>query len=272
MRFEFLFPIFLVMSFLFLKYYKGDKYLKMIGLCQDMADKDGKERVQKIIANAGMMSRRKAEKAIVAGKVKVNGKVITIGDKADASKDKITVDGKKVELGRKVYLMLNKPVDCLTTLRDPKGRKTIFAYLPYMERVIPCGRLDYKTEGLLLLTNDGDFANKIMHPRYEVEKKYEVHLDRGFSDEDFGRLRKGVRIDELDVTTRPAKARALSEDGKVIEITIHEGKNRIVRRMMHALGYKVARLIRTKVGKLELGSLRPGKFRKLNNNEINMFR
>ncbi len=238
------------------------------------------QRVQKIIANAGLMSRRKAEEVIAAGKVKVNGSVIGLGDKADPLKDVITLDGRKVELGKRLYIMFHKPVDCLTTLSDPKGRKTIFSYLPKNERLIPCGRLDYKTEGLLLLTNDGDWANKIMHPRYEVEKTYLVFLDKDFSKEDIVKLKKGIFLEDLDFTTRPAKVRYAGffspsrSKGKkdVIELTIHEGKNRIVRRMMKALGYGVKRLVRVKVGKLSLGELRPGKYRKLSKKEIDMFR
>ncbi|HII71971.1 TPA: rRNA pseudouridine synthase [Candidatus Woesearchaeota archaeon] len=230
------------------------------------------QRVQKIIANAGITSRRRAEELIAEGKVKVNGKVIGLGDKADPDRDNIIVDGKKLELGKKLYVMFHKPVDCLTTLDDPKGRKTIFSYLPFKTRLIPCGRLDYKTEGLLLLTNDGDWANKVMHPRYEVEKTYLVTLDKEFRHEDLEKVKKGVWIDEFGAETRPAKVRYASEDKKTIEITIHEGKNRIVRRMMKAMEYNVARLMRTRVGNLDLGELRRGTHRKLSNKEIMMFK
>ena len=166
-----------------------------------------KQRVQKIISNAGLMSRRKAEVLIGAGKVKVNGEVIGLGDQADPNKDKILVDGERLKLGKRLYVMLHKPGDCLTTLDDPKGRKTILAYLPFKTRLIPCGRLDFKTEGLLLLTNDGDWANKVMHPRYEVDKTYIIHLDKAFAAEDIKQVKKGVEIEELGITTRPAKIR-----------------------------------------------------------------
>jgi len=227
------------------------------------------ERVQKIIANAGICSRRAAEDLIYAGKVKVNGKVITIGSKADASKDKIIVDGKMVKGSEKVYLAFNKPGDCLTTLDDPAGRKTIFNYLRLKERVIPVGRLDFKTEGLLFLTNDGEFANRVMHPRYEVEKTYLVFLDKPFTLEDIDKVKKGILIE--DVKTGNAKVRYASPDKDAIEVTLHEGRNRIVRRMMESLGFTVKRLIRTKVGKVDLGDLKSGKTRVLSYQEIRQF-
>ena len=230
------------------------------------------ERVQKIIANAGLTSRRKAEDLIAAGKVRVNNKVITLGDKADARVDKITVEGTKLKIAQKIYLMFHKPIDCLTTLSDPLGRKTIFDYIKFQERLIPCGRLDYKTEGLLLVTNDGDWANKIMHPRYEVEKTYLVKVDKEFSKEDMERVKTGIRLDDLDVTTAPAKIRYAGDDKRVIEVRIHEGMNRIVRRMMQELGYRVARLARVKIGKLELGELKMGKWRTLRRNEVEFFK
>ena len=227
------------------------------------------ERVQKIIANAGMCSRRRAEELIQDGKVKVNGAVITIGSKADVRKDKIIVDGREIRRTEKIYLAFNKPGDCLTTLDDPRGRKTIFSYIKLPDRVIPVGRLDFKTEGLLLITNDGEFANKVMHPRYEVEKTYMVFLDKAFEVADIDKLKKGMGIE--GIKTSPAKVRYASLDKKVIEVTIHEGRNRIVRRMMEELGYTVMRLIRTKVGTVDIGNLQPGKFRKMSYQEVRQF-
>lgn len=223
-------------------------------------------RVQKLIANAGICSRRKAEELIEAGKVKVNGQLITIGDKADPEKDRILVDGRPLSQPKKIYLAFNKPPDCLTTLDDPKGRRTIFHYLPKDDRIIPIGRLDFKTEGLLLLTNDGDFANRIMHPRYEVKKTYLVMLDRPFEKEHIAKLKAGIDIE--DQRTSPAKVRYAHENREVIAITIHEGRNRIVRKMMKELGYNVKRLIRTRIGSIDIGDLAKGKYRNLSQQEV----
>ncbi|NQU78903.1 rRNA pseudouridine synthase [Candidatus Woesearchaeota archaeon] len=224
------------------------------------------QRVQKIIANAGVCSRRKAEDLIEQGRVSVNGKVITIGSKADLFTDVILVDEKKLPKPPKIYLAFNKPPDCLTTLDDPKGRKTILDYVKLNYRIIPVGRLDFLTQGLLLLTNDGDFANHVMHPRYEVKKSYLVFLDKRFSSKDLELIRKGVDIG--DVITKPANAKFASPAQDVVEITLHEGQNRIVRRMMKMLGYSVKRLIRTRVGPVELGNLAQGKQRNLTQEEI----
>jgi 23S rRNA pseudouridine2605 synthase len=223
------------------------------------------QRVQKIISNAGMMSRRKAEEFIAQGRVRVNGKIIKLGDKA-AEEDKITVDGKQVSKRRKRYIMFHKPPNCLTTLDDPKGRRTIFSYVKEKERLIPVGRLDFLTEGLLLLTNDGDFANKIMHPRYEVKKNYMAFLDRPLSDNDRKKLEAGVVIEGKK--TSPAKVTYESEDKDLVQVSIHEGRNRIVRKMLFSLGYKTKRLIRIKIGKLDLGDLPKGKYRELTKKEI----
>lgn len=227
------------------------------------------QRVQKIIANAGICSRRKAEKLIEEGKVKVNGKLISIGSKADLEKDTILVEGRKVTRPKKKYLAFNKPPDCLTTLDDPRGRKTIYHYLSRSQRLIPVGRLDFKTQGLLLLTNDGDFANRVMHPRYEVEKTYLVFLDKAFTAEHILAVKKGMNLG--DTSTRPAKLRYASPAHDVIELTIHEGQNRVVRKMMRQLGYRIKKLIRTKVGHVSLGSLPQGRTRKLSHKEVQGF-
>ncbi len=227
------------------------------------------QRVQKIIANAGICSRRKAEELIEDGKVKVNGKIITIGSKADPLNDKIFVDGKPVKLSKNIYLAFNKPPDCLTTLDDPQGRKTIFDYIQLKERLIPVGRLDFKTEGLLFLTNDGDFANRVMHPRYEVDKTYLVFLDKKFEKEDIDKLKSGIDID--GTRTSPAKVRYANISKDAIEVTIHEGRNRIVRRIMESLSYTVRKLIRIKIGHVNLGNLSLGQHRSLSYNEVRKF-
>lgn len=227
------------------------------------------QRVQKIIANSGICSRRKAEELIKQGKVKVNGKVATIGMSADPDRDNISVDGARLAKQQKLYLAFNKPPDCLTTLEDPRGRKTFLAYVKLKERVIPVGRLDFLTQGLLFLTNDGDFANKVMHPRYEVEKTYLVFLDKEFSLDDVKKVKQGIQLEEFK--TNPAKVRFASPVKDVIEVTLHEGQNRVVRKMMQSLGYRVKRLIRTKIGNVELGDIAQGKYRKMSYDEVKQF-
>ena len=219
-------------------------------------------RVQKLLSNYGYCSRRKAEELIEQGRVKVNGKAITIGDKASED-DKIYVDGKLVSKGRKVYLIFNKPVHCVTALND-SHHKTIMHYIKVKERVFPIGRLDYNTSGLLLLTNDGDFANKVMHPRYEVKKTYLVEVNKPIDKHSITKIEKGVLLE--DGKTSPAKARKIEDN--VIEVTIHEGKNRIIRRIMEKLGYSIRFIERVKIGELGLGRLRQGEYKKLSKKEM----
>lgn len=212
------------------------------------------QRVQKLLSNYGYCSRRKAEELIKEGRVKVNDKVISLGDQAEEN-DNLFVDDKPVTAEKKVYLLFHKPVGCVTALEDPE-HETIMEYIHIKERVFPIGRLDYNTSGLIILTNDGDFANKIMHPRYEIKKTYRVALFEEMKEEDIEQLRKGVELE--DGITLPAEVKVIMNT--IIDITIHEGRNRIVRRMINALGYNVRTLKRTKVGEWSLGELKEGEY------------
>lgn len=212
-------------------------------------------RVQKLLSNYGYCSRRKAEDLIKDGRVKVNGKTIVIGDQATEN-DIIEVDGKKVSADKKIYLAFHKPIHCATALED-KFQKTIMDYLDFEERIFPIGRLDYNTSGLLLLTNDGDFANSIMHPRYEVKKTYLAETSEPLSQKAINKISGGIMLE--DGMTAPAKVKQLP--GNKVEITIHEGKNRIIKRMLKELGYNTVSLQRIRIGKLELGDLQVGAYR-----------
>ena len=214
-------------------------------------------RVQKLLSNYGYCSRRKAEKLIEEGRVKVNNKVITIGDKAKET-DKIYVDNILVQKEKKVYILFHKPLKCVTALTDPVF-DTVMDHIDIKERVFPVGRLDYNTSGLLILTNDGDFANKIMHPRYEIKKTYLVGLYRPIDKNQIQRIEKGILLS--DGKTSPAKVK--QHEPALIEITIHEGKNRIIRRMLTKLGFKTKFLKRTKIGAYSLGNLKPGQYKQL---------
>jgi len=223
------------------------------------------QRVQKIISNAGYCSRRKAETLIEEGYVQVNGKTITIGDKADPDTDKITVEGNNIKIPKRRYIIFHKPRGCLTTTTDPRRRKTIYNYIQLKERLIPIGRLDLNTAGLLLLTNDGDFANKIMHPRYEVEKTYQVELDRPLEGLDRAKLERGVTIEGH--RTWPAK---VQKRDNFYLVTIHEGRNRIIRKMMNKIKYKVVNLKRVAIEGLSLKGLKEGEWRDLTRKEKKM--
>jgi|TARA_Y100000310_G_scaffold22935_2_gene21930 23S rRNA pseudouridine2605 synthase len=214
------------------------------------------------MSNYGYCSRRKAEKLIEEGKVKVNGKTISIGDKASES-DKITVNNELISKQKKVYLMLHKPVGCVTAVHDQQYR-TVMHYIKTEERVFPVGRLDYNTSGLLLLTNDGDLANKIMHPRYETKKTYVAFIENPITSSQLKSIKSGIELE--DGKTRPAAVNVLKN--KIIELTIHEGRNRIVRRMLEEIGVKITSLKRTKIGKLSLGDLKPKEYRILSEKDI----
>lgn len=234
-----------------------------------------KIRLQKLIAESGLCSRRKAEEYIKQGKVKVNGRVASIGDGATL-KDVISVDGERIYLSKKrekYYIMLNKPRGYVTTMSDELDRRCVTELLEdFPERVYPIGRLDRNSEGLLLFTNDGKFANDIMHPSRHVSKTYRVTVRPGITDEQLVQLSEGVVID--DRKTLPANVTVLTqEQGRVVlQIVIREGRNRQVRKMCEAVGLEVARLKRTAIGPVKLGMLKPGTYRELNSEELRALR
>ncbi|WP_018131949.1 pseudouridine synthase [Effusibacillus pohliae] len=227
------------------------------------------ERLQKVLARAGVASRRKCEELIVAGKVTVNGQVVReLGMKVDPERDRIAVDGKLIEQERKVYVLLNKPTGVVTTASDPRGRRTVLDIVQIKERVFPVGRLDMNTSGLLLLTNDGELANGLMHPRHEVEKRYRAEVKGEISEHALSRLEKGVLLE--DGLTAPAKVKLIrrTPERSLFDITIHEGRNRQVRRMCEAVGHPVIKLQRVQLAFLTLGVLRPGSWRMLTQREV----
>ena len=225
-------------------------------------------RLNKYIAECGICSRRKADILIESGKVLVNDIVIKdLGVKIDDTKDQVKVDGKTISKEDKfVYIMLNKPKGYVTTNSEQFGRKSVLDLIDTDYRIFPIGRLDMNTEGLLLLTNDGEFANKLMHPKNKVEKTYIANVKGNITEENIEHLINGVDIGGY--ITKPAKVRIISKDKNEIEIKISEGKNRQVRKMCEAVGLKVINLKRISIGKLNLGNLKIGEYRYLNKSEI----
>ena len=219
------------------------------------------ERVQKIIARRGYCSRRAAEALIEQGKVAVNGRIVSLGDQAEDS-DTITVDGTPLQIQELRYLAYHKPVGLVTALTDAH-EKTIFDDLTIPERVVPVGRLDKWTSGLLILTNDGEFANRIAHPRYELEKEYVISAPHPLSDSQLERIRNGLVLDDGPAT--PVAVGRLDEHRAWI--VLHEGRNRIVRRMAEAVGIKLNGLVRVRIGSLVLGDLEVGSYRELSVDE-----
>lgn len=228
------------------------------------------ERLQKIIAASGMVSRRAAEELIAAGKVSVNGVAAALGDKADAARDRITVNGKALAPPEeKVYIMLNKPKGYVTTLRDEKGRRTVAELVKDAGlRLYPVGRLDMYSEGLLIMTNDGEFAERLMHPRGGVEKCYRTRVKGEVSQAAIERLCEPMVIDGYRTHGAKVETEKLSQDGGVLVITISEGRNRQVRKMCEQAGLKVTRLQRVSEGGVRLGDLKPGTWRPLTRAEI----
>jgi 23S rRNA pseudouridine2605 synthase len=228
------------------------------------------ERIQKILSRCGVASRRRAEEMIIEGLVTVNGAPATIGMKADLGRDHIKVRGKLINrVEASVYLLFHKPAKCLTAMDDREGRLTVKDFLKRVKPLVfPVGRLDYNSEGLLILTNDGELANQILHPRHKVPKTYLVKIDGVLAGEDIGKLEKGIRLE--DGLTAPAKIRRVkkTKSNSWIEITIHEGRKRQIRRMLQRVGHPVIKLIRTRINGLELSDLRPGEYRYMKPEEV----
>ena len=227
-------------------------------------------RLQKFISQCGIASRRKAEELILQGKVKINGKPAVLGDKVTAA-DKVYISGKRVVMpkARYRYIMLNKPRGFITTMNDERGRKCVAEQVANVgERVYPIGRLDKDSEGMLVFTNDGEFANKVMHPRNSVYKFYRVTVRPDITEEQLIKLETGVELD--GVKTAPAIVHVLhKEPGRVVlEMILHEGKNREIRRMCEAVGLEVARLRRTQIGGVKMGMLKQGDWRDLTEKEV----
>ena len=228
------------------------------------------ERLQKVIASSGITSRRKAEELITAGKVKVNGEVVTeLGTKV-TDKDRIEVDNVLIAKELKEYYLLNKPRGVVTTTSDDKGRKTVVDLIPTNARIYPVGRLDYDTTGVLLLTNDGDFANILMHPASEVEKVYMAKLKGIIKGEHINTLKEGIKLD--DQVVKPPRVKLKKVDQKtntcMVQISIHEGKNHQVKRMFEAVGFEVLKLKREREAFFDLKDLQSGEFRKLTPKEV----
>ena len=228
-------------------------------------------RLQKYIAMCGAASRRGAEEQILAGRVKVNDQVVReMGVKVEIGADKVYLDGEELKITtKKYYIMLNKPAGYVTTVKDQFERPTVTDLIDLKARVVPVGRLDYETEGLLILTNDGDFNYRVTHPKFETSKKYFVEINGGISIKGLNMLRRGVVIDGFK--TSPADVEMIDAvKGKTtFHITIHEGRNRQVRKMFEAVGCKVTYLKRVQIGNVELGNVPVGHWRHLTTHEIN---
>ncbi len=230
-------------------------------------------RLQKYLAEAGIASRRKCEELILDGKIEVNGKVVTeLGTKVTEN-DKVKYNGKLISpVEEKIYILLNKPIGYVTTVKDQFGRDTVLDLVKVDKRIVPVGRLDMYTSGALILTNDGEFVNKLTHPKNEVNKTYNVTISGKITQEDVNKLQKGVKIDD-NYITKPAKVKILKIDEEKnisrIQITIHEGKNRQVRKMCNAIDKKVLALHRSKIGDIDVKDLKIGTWRYLTKKEIN---
>ena len=228
------------------------------------------ERLQKILASSGVASRRKSEELITSGRVSVNGQVIKeLGTKVSGT-DIILVDGKEITREEKVYYLLNKPRGVVTTVSDDKGRKTVLDFIDTNQRIYPIGRLDYDTTGLLILTNDGEFANLMMHPRSEIDKVYVAKLEGIIKGEEIKKLTTGVMVDGEKLKATRAKLKKVNREtnSSIVEITIHEGKNHQVKKMFASVGFNVEKLKRERLGFLTLDNLKSGEYRHLNPKEV----
>lgn len=226
------------------------------------------ERLQKILANFGIASRRKAEEFISEGRVKINGRVAKLGDKCDENIDEILLDDTPIKVeNKRVYYLLNKPKGYISTAKDERGRKTVLDLAPKEFRIYPVGRLDCDTEGLLILTNDGELTNALIHPSFEIEKTYIAKVAGNLTADKLKLLQKGIMLE--DGMTAPAKVKVLEkgQDFKV-EITIHEGRNREIRRMFAAVSCKVKALKRIRFANITLEKLDEGKYRELTDKEV----
>ena len=229
------------------------------------------ERLQKLLSRAGIASRREAEKIILEGRVTVDGKIISeLGAKADPNLNKICVDGKILTFdAEKIYLLLNKPKNFLSTVKDDRGRRTVLDLVKEISaKIYPVGRLDFDSEGLILLTNDGELTNALLHPKFKIEKTYRAKISGELTEEKIKKLRAGVELE--DGLTAPAEVSVISleKNSATVEITIHEGKNRQVRRMFAAVGCEVKKLTRIKFAGLTLQGVERGKFRRLTFDEV----
>ena len=238
-------------------------------------DDDGLIRLQKLLAQSNVASRRKCEELMLAGEVEVDGEIVTrLGTKVDPRTAVIRVSGKRLPpVSDHVYLVLNKPRGVVSTMSDPEGRPTLTDVVADVrgdrpERLFHVGRLDTDTSGLLLLTNDGDFAQRIAHPSYEVDKTYVAEVDGSFSKETLQTLLDGVTLDDGPVTVSRAKVVAQAKEKSIVELVIHEGRNRIVRRLLDQVGHPVRKLTRTQLGPVKLGTLKSGELRDLTLDEL----
>lgn len=232
-------------------------------------------RLNKYIAECGVASRRGADGLIEEGRIKVNGKSVTQpGTVIDEDNDTVLLDGKKIErVRRSIYLMLNKPKGCVSTVKDDKGRKTVLDYIDIKDkRLFPIGRLDYDSEGLLLLTNDGDLAFKLTHPSHDIPKTYIAKVEGEVPESDLAVLRKGIVLDGIQTHRAKIKLLEYTEGFSRLEVTIYEGRNRQVRRMFESIGKQVVFLKRTGIGDLRLGGLSRGTYRYLTEKEIQLLK
>jgi len=231
------------------------------------------ERLQKFLARAGVGSRRQCEQLIVQGRVNVNGEAVRdLGVRVLAERDSVNVDGVPVKPQKLLYLVINKPKNCMCTSRDDLGRRTVLDFLPGIsQRVYTVGRLDYDAEGLLILTNDGDFAQRVIHPRFRIPRTYRVAVKGFFTPEAANSLRRGVKLDGRLIRALRLRVISRSKRTSRLELEVSQGINQQVKRMLRRVGYEVTVIKRTRIGKVELASLPPGKFRRMSPTELSAF-